>query len=739
MQHASLPTEELAKEMDVIRREMDLNQDDPHRRSSRRLFETAYTRSPYRYTVIGYPQVFNQLTREDIVAYYREKYVPNNLFFVVVGDVDAAAVIAQVRDAFAQARPKPLPAVALVTEPPQTAPREVVETAGIELAHAHFAWHIPDLRHPDVPALDVLSVLLGHGRSSRLYQRVREPGLAHSVDAWTYSPGQAGLIGISLVAEADRYEAARDAVLAEAERVQRDGVSEEELAKAVKQFTAAALATRKTMHGQANELGGSWLAAQDLNFTERYLAAVRRVSGEAVQRVARQYLTASNRTLYALLPADTARGRSRGQRTAGPQPSPTEARPSPRSPVRKFDLANGLRLLTQEDRRLPFVEIRAVFLGGVLAEAPDTNGLTHLTSRMLLKGTPTRTAEQIALEIESVGGSLDTYAGNNSFGVSLEVLRSDFEPAMALLADVLLRPSFPGEALERERLAQLAAIRAQNDQVLQQAFRAMRRGLFGERGYGLDPLGTEANVPRFTAADLQSFHRRLVVPNTSVLAVFGDVCADQVRAVVETMFGEWRPGDPAATATEERGHRTARPVIQTRDKQQAALVIGFPGTTLGHPDRYALDLLQEACSDLGSRLFVRIRETLGLAYAVGAQHFAGLAPGYFAFYVSTAPDKVDEVEQQLFAEAAWLRAEGLTAEELARAKAKVIGQKKIARQDLGHVAFTRALDELYGLGFAHSDREDAAFEAVTADQIQAVAAKYLRAEAAVVAQVRPQR
>src|SRR3954470_4332060 len=100
MQHATLPPDELAKEMDVIRREMDMNVDDPGRRASRRLFETAYTRSPYRLTVIGYPDIFNELKPEDIHSYYREKYSPNNVFYVVAGDINSADVIAQIRESY---------------------------------------------------------------------------------------------------------------------------------------------------------------------------------------------------------------------------------------------------------------------------------------------------------------------------------------------------------------------------------------------------------------------------------------------------------------------------------------------------------------------------------------------------------------------------------------------------------------------------------------------------------------
>lgn len=728
LQHATLPPDELAREMDVIRREMDLHQDDPHRRSSRRLFEVAYTRSPCRYAIIGYPQVFNRLTREDIFAYYREKYVPNNVFLVVAGDVETDHVIEPIRQAFAGAPLRPLPPLALPVEPPQAAPREVIEEAAVELGHAHLAWHIPELRHPDVPLLDVLATLLGGGRSSRLHQQLRErQGLVNSVDAWTYSPGQPGLFGVSLVVNPDRFEAAREAALAEIERVKREAVTAEELTKAVKQFTSGALATRKTMHGQAHELGGSWLAADDLNFTERYLAAVRRATPADIQRVAAQYLTPANRTLYALLPTGTA-----------PRRTPAAPRATEHQ-TRKVDLPNGLRLLLKEDRRLPFVEFRAVFRGGVLAETRATSGLTQLTTRLLLKGTATRSAEQIATEIESVGGSLDSYAGNHSFGVSAEVLSSDFDTALALLADVLLEPVFPAPALERERQIQIDAIRAQKDHLLQHGFRVMRRGLFGESGYGLDALGAEESVRAIDAQAVRSFHQKLLVPNNCVLAIFGDIDPDAARGAAERAFACWRPGEPFAPAPPAPPSQGARHWVEAPGKQQAALVIGFPGASLQDADRYALELLQEACSDLGSRLYLRIRERLGLAYAVGAQNFVGLAPGYFAFYVSTAPEQVALVEKELLDEAVLLRADGLTAEELRRSKAKVVGQKKIARQDLGQLAMTSALDELYGLGFAHSDHEDALYEAVTLDQIRAAARKYFKPDTPVIAVVSPPR
>jgi zinc protease len=730
MQYATLPPDELAKEMDVIRREMDMGHDDPGRRSGRRLFETAYTKSPYRFTIIGYPDIFNELKPDDIRGYYHEKYAPNNVFYVVAGDVKNEDVVAQIRAAYEKSKTKPMPPVVLPEEPKQTAAREIIEEAPIELGHVHLSWHIPEVRHPDVPILDVLAVLLGSGRSSRLYQEVREKqGVVHQADAWTYSPGSAGLFGMSALVDADKFTAARDALLAEIEKMKSSPVSANELVKAEKQFISGLLSARKTMTGQAQDLGGSWLAANDLNFSARYLEAVKRVTSADLQRVAREYLTAENRTLYALLPTGTA-----------PKISAVTEQNTDHA-IQKFELPNGLRLLVKESHHLPFVEFRAVFQGGVLAENSGNNGVTQLTGKLLLKGTAKRSAEDIAREIESVGGHIDSYGGNNSFGVNAEVLSDDFATGLELLADVLLNPTFPAEALEREREVQLAGIAAQKDNLLKSASNAMRRGLFGNSSYGLDVNGTEESVQKIQVADLKAMHQRLTVPNNCVLAIFGDVKTAEVRAAVEKAFADWKAGQAANIQhpTFNIQRPTSNRVTELRDKKQAVIVIGFRGTTLHDADRYALDLLQETCSDLGSRLFLRVREKLGLAYYVGAQHFPGLAPGYFSFYCGTMPEQVDLVEKELLREAELLRTEGLTEAELKRAKAKIIGQKKIARQDLGGLALTTALDEIYGLGFGNIDREDALYDAVMLDHVKAVAQKYLQPDALVVAVVKPEK
>jgi len=727
MQNASLPEDELISELDVIRREMDMNHDDPARRSGRGLFETAYLHSPYRYTVIGYPDVFNRISREDVFDYYRKMYTPSNQFFIVVGDIDIKKITDQISAAYKDSPFSPLPPVFIPSEPPQLAPRQRVEESSIELGHTHLSWHIPDIRHEDLPALETLSIILGGGRSSRLYRSLREEqGVVHAVDAWTYNPGNPGLFGISAVFDGGQYEKAIQSIEAELQGVREKGVTSSEVAKAVKQFTSATLAARKTMQGQAQDLGGAWMAARDLGFSNRYLSQVQSITAEKIVEVANRYMFPDNRSTFALLPKGS---------------SPVSLQKSAnvhRTEIEKWEPGNGMRVLFKQDDRLPFVEIRSVFFGGVLEESHADSGITQLMSQGLLKGTANRSAGEIMEAIEAIGGSVEAYAGNNSFGLNIEVLNQDVKFGLDLLRETLRFPSFPSTEMERERQVQMAGIRAQKDQLLGRCFKLMKKGLFGEKGYGLSNAGEESSVQSLSIEQIKSHHGRLVKPGNQVLSIFGDIDIEQVKKELLSLWEDSSepsrielPKSPSETRVETLA------LSETCDKKQSVVVFGFPGTTFFDKERHALDLLQETCSDLGSRLFMRIRDELGLAYYVGAQHMPGIVKGYFGFYAGTSPEHVEQVKEEFKIQINKIKSEGITQQELDRSKAKMLGQKQIARQDLGHLAMASALDELYGLGFQHPLEEDAAIRAVSLEDVQKAAEKIFDLENSTVAVVGP--
>jgi len=354
--------------------------------------------------------------------------------------------------------------------------------------------------------------------------------------------------------------------------------------------------------------------------------------------------------------------------------------------------------------------------------------MTRLMSRLLTKDTLKRSAEELALEIESVGGGMGASTGNNSFGVSVHALRPDLERVVDLLGETLLEPAFLGETVEREKSFQLSQIKAEADRPFSVAMKALRKRLYGTHPYGLEATGTVESIGSLDREGLVAMHRKLVAGCNGVIGVFGDLDPARAEAMIRSRFEH----------TLEAGNRVssegafvlptdyAGTVELTHEKEQAVLLIGFRTVGLTHPDNPALEMIDEACSDMASRLFIRIREELGLAYSVGASRLVGLEPGFLVFYASTAPEKLDLVQQEMLAEIDLIVREGLELEEFERAKASWLGRGAIHLQGVRELASTATVDELVGLGWDHYRKTPETVRSLTREAVREAAARHLR-------------
>src|SRR5205814_2282401 len=472
--------------------------------------------------------------------------------------------------------------------------------------------------------------------------------------------------------------------------------------------------------------GTNWFLTRNLNFGREYLEKVQKITLDDIKRFPNQYLSEENRTVVSLNPKGSLISKS------------AVTAPVAIGEIQKFELSNGLRILVREDARLPLVAMSAIFRCGLLSETEANNGITQLAAKTLLKGTKTRSAEQIADQLEAVGGEITAQAGNNSFAVNLDITQPDLALGTDILADVLLNATMPATAVAREKEIQLAKIKDEEEKPTSVARNLIKRALFPGHPLALRPEGTPESVSRLNSKDLLAFRDRYVVARNGVIAVFGNVKANEVRDLFEQKLGALPSGELALTNPPPSPQLTKTKIVETEcEKAQAVLVAGFRGADVFSPDRYALELIDEASSDLGSRLFIRIREQMGLAYYVGAAQIQALVPGLFAFYLGTDPEKIEPVKRAFLDEIHKLSRDGLTATELARAKKKLIGQQQIQNQSNDVFAYMTALDELYGLGFNHYRELEAKVNAVTRDEIKRVAAKYFGKQAYVLATVRP--
>ncbi len=300
---ATLPEDEYDKEQEVIRREFAMGFDDPGRMSQQLLFANAFQQHPYKHPVIGHLDVFNQLTREDVLAYYHKHYVPNNMLMVITGDVVSEDIRNRIEAHFKEIPRRPYAPIWIPEEPAQLGRRETHVEFETELTRMHLAWHIPNIAHPDMPALDVLACILGQGRSSRLFRVIREERqLAHAIHAYAYTPAHGGLFAVGATVDPDKRLAVGDAVHEIIAAIQEEGISAEELDKARKGRLVDMLGGLTTMRGQADDIATNWMLTRNLDFTRDYLTAIHSVTADDVQAVAKRYLFEARLTMTSLNP-----------------------------------------------------------------------------------------------------------------------------------------------------------------------------------------------------------------------------------------------------------------------------------------------------------------------------------------------------------------------------------------------------------------------------------------------------
>ncbi|MDB6170028.1 MAG: peptidase domain protein [Verrucomicrobia bacterium] len=684
--HSTLPVDETAKEKDVIMREIAMTKDDPDNRLWDTLFSTAFRDHPYRQPIIGYRDVFSTVNHDDLLTYYRARYVPNNLVVVIVGDIDVAATRAAVEEHFGGAVRARLAPVLVPSEPLQLAARADHRFETVEITRAALAWPIPGLTHDDAPVLDLLAMVLGSGDSSVLWHEIREKtGLVHTIDASSWNPGTSGLFCISFTSDPTRRLEATAAIERTLARCAARGFTVADLRKALRQLVVGEINTRKTMSGQASRLGAAEVVVGDLDFSKAYFERLRTVTPAELRRVLQTYLVPSRLTSISLNPLAPTRA-------TVPSATAIEGVPD----FEETTLPNGARLLLQPDRRLPNLHLRVVMQGGPLFEQLGKRGATSLLATMLTKDTSRRSSAAVAEFIEKVGGSFFPFSGNNSFGVAVEVLPPDADRALAILEEAVCTPAFKTSTFQLERDTQVAALQQDADDVVTLARKRLRARFFGHHPLALDAQGDESGVKNITPADLFALHRRLTVAPNVVLAVAGDFDPRRLAPKLKAFLARLPAGKAPTYSASFAGPAEIGDFVEHQPREQAVVLQAFPGTRVNADDFFVGEVADELFSGMASRLFERVREEKGLAYFVRSGRIVGLDTGMFYFFAGTQPGREAEVLGEIDAEIARVQRGGVEPAELARCQVRLKAARRQGMQTNASRAMQAALNALQG-------------------------------------------
>ena len=771
---AAFDPEELSREIEVVCEEIKRSADSPGRVVSQALFASAFEKHPYGKPVIGTEASVRSHSRERITGFYRRWYRPENMTVVVTGDVRESEVRELTEKAFhfgessgAVGNDPPVqhfvPAPPREAEPKHQAPRAKVVRQAVREAQLTLSWPAPPLEHDDVAALDALSIVLGHGDTSRLFRALkRDRLLVSELHASCYTPQDPGLTLLSFTLPPENLrETVREAArLLHQLRVEE--VSADELERACRLLESDAIYQRETVQGQARKLGFYLSAHGGLALEERYFARLAAMTPQTIREAALRWLDPRGMAAAALVPEgkepeldsltlqkwlDEACAEALQQSV--PPASPPLSRPPPqRSAVRtgkgdagqliREKLPGGGTLLIREERAVPLVAMRAVWNGGLRAEPPAESGAQMMLARLVNKGTQGRSGEQIAKLMEELGGSLGGNAGRNSFGLRSEVLAKNFAPAWEQFADCIREPAFREPEVQRELSLQKDELRSRDDNPAGACFQLFAETLYREHPYRQDMLGTQASLAAMTPESLAAIRARLYPAGAPVVAIVGDVDPAEVRARVLESLGI--PGAaPAKLITPREPLQTApRAAVRALEKAQAHLVIGYPGLALGDPERDALEVLSTILSGQGGRLFIELRDKKSLAYSVSAFSMEGADPGWFAVYIGCGPNKVGEALAGIRAELEKTRATAPSAAEIDRARTHLIGTQAIGLQRNSARAALIGFDEAYGLGAEWSNGYADRIAAVTAEKVRALAEKLLAPERETISLIAPQ-
>jgi len=406
--------------------------------------------------------------------------------------------------------------------------------------------------------------------------------------------------------------------------------------------------------------------------------------------------------------------------------------------VFRTDLPNGLVVLTE---RMPALRSAAAGFWVRTASAhepPEKMGVSHLLEHMVFKGTERRTVQEIAGALESRGGALDAYTGRDHTTFQARVLDADLPLAVDLLTDLVRRPLLREADLALERNVVLEEIATVEDTPDDLVFDLHAAALWRSHSYGYRILGTRETVAGITAGDLRAVHERAYHPRQLVFAAAGNVEHGQVLALLEREgWLDLAPGPeelsvaaPVAAAPQER--RVAR------EGAQVHLVFGTETFRFRDPRRHALVLVSTILGGgMSSRLFQRIREELGLAYAVYAFHALHQASGVAGVYVGTQPPTAEQAAAAIREELARLARDSVSADELATAKRQVKGQLVLALEGPMSRLYRLAGGVLYGEPYRSLDATLAEVDAVRPDEVAAVAAEFYAPERQVVVWLGP--
>lgn len=755
--HSRFDPDEFDREKEVILEEIKRSADSPGAKVGRRVFELCFAGTEAGRPIIGSEASVKGFKRDELHAFYRRWYQPENIHIVIVGAIEPDVMMQTVRESFGSLPRGKMPARTQIKLPARpeiakgTAPTVSILRGDFQQPRLEMVFPAPPLEELDSTALDLAAFALGTGEMARLTRRLRDSeGVVTSVGASVYAPLFGGIFELSAVMSEDKI---LDAVagLARETRLLRDSapVTGDELKRACANLKADRIFRDETVDGQARSLGFGMMTPLGVLYDEVYATLVNSMPDTAIAGAVTRWLKPETATIVLLVneastlsEADVTKAFLRGfepDTASRKSPVRTAVTRTMREAATIVDLMPGVKLIYRQNPHVQLFTMTAATEGGLRAESEADAGVNSAISAMVATASKSTSYEKLMAEIEGKGASLEGFSGKDSSGMHVQCLIDDMPRSLQLFRECLLEPVFPEEqwvSLSREIDQVLAS---QNDSPAGVCVRRFQEMLFGEHPYRHSLVGTESSVKHFTAENLLSRFKTLRDGGPWIFAASApgpaEPMADMIRAALLGFTPNDKPRQMASSKITKPGPGGKLRV--TKDREQTHIVYGFNGITWGDMDRPALDVLVNVLGGHGGRLFKELRDKDSLAYTVSPIVSYGCHPGIVGSYIACAPAKADRALGALKDEMLKLVDQAPTAAEIERARSYIIGTHEMSLQKSDAQTSTMALMELYGYGFDDFLLYPSRIAAVKVEDVLRVARRLFKPDAAAEVTVGP--
>ncbi|RAI10216.1 MAG: hypothetical protein DK841_08185 [Candidatus Melainabacteria bacterium] len=723
MLHPLIPRNEMEKERKVVLEEINKDLVSPTRILQENLNSMMYTTHPYKRKVIGRSDVIETITRDQVLNFYNAHYSPSNMITIVVGDVDTNHALERIKEVF-NAEYKKQTKTIYPKESQLTSQQKKVEYIKTESGYMVIGFRGTPINDNDSYALDVLSTILGDGRSSVLNQVLKEKKrLAFSVDAGNSTFRDDGIFYISANFEPEKCKQVQSAIFDEIKNIQDKGVSDEQLSLAKNIIERNTYYSRESITNIATEIGYTMALTNDIKFYDTYLDKIKSVSKDEVKRVANKYL-GENRSAVSIILPESSKNIPVANKI---QNLGTAELVSESNGTQKYHLSDGATMLYTPNSSNDIIAISIYAKGGQLLD--KIAGTANLTAATMMKGTKNYTSLELSQVLEDNGIKIVPSVGADAFSITVLTTKDEYDKTMELLNEVVNNAIFDDYEIEKVKSDKLSAIKTNKDVPIKQAIEEYRDMIYKNTPYSISSKVLEKNIQNIKKSDIIEYYNKIFNPKNIVISINGNIDKDKTIQDLNKIFEPKADSQTFDYKTyDSKIPRITAPRTNTikMPTETAWILLGWQTDgVLSEKDYATLQVIDSILgTGMSSRLFKELREQEGLAYQLGTGYSPNVLRGSFMMYIGTNPATLEKSKQGLFSEIEKLKTEYVGDKELKDAKEKLIGNYVIGLETNLDKASNTGWYEASTRGYEFKEKYVDLINSVTDADIIEVANKY---------------